>query len=278
MKRIALIVALGALVASCSGTDGQANDSSSRIEPGAEATLTSGAAGDATEELAAFLSEFSRLSASWNENQARWIASLTDPSVSYEDFLVDSTDLQSNQARVVAEMSFLSSRVTSAELQRETRRLVDHYGDRLRALQDVIATVVAGNPSDMDQALLDYQAVAVRSREVLESFATSDVVQRAFPGDTSDLIAAFDAIAPEQLPPLTTLPPASEFSADIVAGYMEGCTSEQSEAFCQCTLDEIQQRFSEAEFIAFAIEARDDPPPEFIEIAFACLGEADLGG
>lgn len=68
------------------------------------------------------------------------------------------------------------------------------------------------------------------------------------------------------------------FSSEIVDSYMDGCTASQNEAFCQCTLDEIQQRFSEEEFIAFAIEASEEPPEEFIEIAFACLGEADLGG
>jgi hypothetical protein len=67
------------------------------------------------------------------------------------------------------------------------------------------------------------------------------------------------------------------FSSDIVDGYMQGCTTEQSVAFCQCTLDEIEKRFTEEEFIAFAIEATEAPPDEFIEIAFACLGEADLG-
>ncbi len=70
----------------------------------------------------------------------------------------------------------------------------------------------------------------------------------------------------------------SGFSAEIRTSYLEGCEGEQNEAFCECTIDEIEKRFSEDEFIRFAIEATEEPPEEFIEIAFACLSEADLGG
>ena len=68
------------------------------------------------------------------------------------------------------------------------------------------------------------------------------------------------------------------FSSEIRDGYLEGCGTEQNAEFCECTINEIEKRFSEAEFIRFAIEATEEPPEEFIEVAFACLGEADLGG
>jgi len=68
------------------------------------------------------------------------------------------------------------------------------------------------------------------------------------------------------------------FSSEIRDGYLEGCETAQNAEFCECTFDEIEKRFSEADFIRFAIEATEEPPEEFIEIAFACLGEADLGG
>lgn len=68
------------------------------------------------------------------------------------------------------------------------------------------------------------------------------------------------------------------YSEQIRSSYLQGCGTEQNQAFCQCTLDELEKRFSEEEFIAFAIEASEEPPEEFIEIAFACLSEADLGG
>lgn len=68
------------------------------------------------------------------------------------------------------------------------------------------------------------------------------------------------------------------FSSEIRSSYLEGCETSQNAAFCECTIDEIENRFSEEEFIRFAIDATEEPPEEFIEIAFACLGEADLGG
>ena len=68
------------------------------------------------------------------------------------------------------------------------------------------------------------------------------------------------------------------FSSEIRDSYLEGCETEQNTAFCECTITEIEKRFSEEEFIRFAIEATGEAPEEFIEIAFACLGEADLGG
>lgn len=69
-----------------------------------------------------------------------------------------------------------------------------------------------------------------------------------------------------------------QFSSAIRDSYLEGCQGEQNEAFCECTITEIEKQFSEEEFIRFAIEATEEPPQEFIDIAFACLGEADLGG
>ena len=68
------------------------------------------------------------------------------------------------------------------------------------------------------------------------------------------------------------------FSATTRSRYMEGCTSSQSEAFCQCTLNELEKRFTEEEFLRFAIDASEQPPDELIEVSLACLAEAELGG
>ena len=68
------------------------------------------------------------------------------------------------------------------------------------------------------------------------------------------------------------------YSSQIRDSYIDGCMTEQNRAFCECTMSEIEQRWSEDEFIRFAIETTEETPEEFVEIAFACLGEADLGG
>lgn len=72
--------------------------------------------------------------------------------------------------------------------------------------------------------------------------------------------------------------PGSGFSATTRSRYMEGCTGAQTEEFCACTLDELEERFTEEEFMRFAIEATEEPPQELIEVSIACIAEADLGG
>lgn len=68
------------------------------------------------------------------------------------------------------------------------------------------------------------------------------------------------------------------YSDEIRNAYLEGCTGSQNQAFCECTLTELEKRFTQEEFIAFAIEASEEPPEEFVDITLACLSEVDLGG
>lgn len=68
----------------------------------------------------------------------------------------------------------------------------------------------------------------------------------------------------------------SGYSSEIRDAYLAGCEAEAPDSdFCECTINEIEKKFSEEEFIRFAIEATEEPPEEFIEIAFACLGELE---
>lgn len=70
-----------------------------------------------------------------------------------------------------------------------------------------------------------------------------------------------------------------QYSQQIRDSYLQGCESSSPGGnFCECSLEEIEKRFTEEEFIRFAIEATEEPPEEFLEVAFACLGELDLGG
>lgn len=67
------------------------------------------------------------------------------------------------------------------------------------------------------------------------------------------------------------------YSDAIRSSYLAGCEAESPGGnFCECTLEEIEKTFTEAEFIAFAIEATEEPPEEFLAVAFACLGELDI--
>ncbi len=68
------------------------------------------------------------------------------------------------------------------------------------------------------------------------------------------------------------------YSEDIRNAYMDGCTDTQNVAFCECTLNELEERYTQEEFFRFAIEASDQPPQDLIEISLACIGEAEIGG
>lgn len=70
------------------------------------------------------------------------------------------------------------------------------------------------------------------------------------------------------------------FSPEIRNQYLQGCMTSQNQAFCDCTLDELEKRFTQEEFVRFAIEANETPPdPQiFTEVALACIAEANPGG
>ncbi len=70
----------------------------------------------------------------------------------------------------------------------------------------------------------------------------------------------------------------ARYSPEVRNAYLEGCGGEQNQAFCECTLTELEKRFTQEEFIAFAIEASEEPPEEFVEITLACLSEVDPEG
>jgi hypothetical protein len=66
-----------------------------------------------------------------------------------------------------------------------------------------------------------------------------------------------------------------EFSEDFRASFMESCTEGQSESFCVCYLDELQERFTQEQIFRVVIEGGEEPPPEFFEAALACAAELD---
>ena len=69
----------------------------------------------------------------------------------------------------------------------------------------------------------------------------------------------------------------SGYGEEIREAYLQACETERSPEFCACTLDEIESKILEEDFIRFAIEATEEPPEEYIEVALACLSAADLG-
>jgi hypothetical protein len=66
-----------------------------------------------------------------------------------------------------------------------------------------------------------------------------------------------------------------EFSEEFRASIMESCTEGQSESYCVCYLDELQERFTQEQIFRVVIEGGEEPPPEFFDAALACAAELD---
>jgi hypothetical protein len=65
----------------------------------------------------------------------------------------------------------------------------------------------------------------------------------------------------------------NRYDAQVRDLYLEGCTEEGDPAFCECTLREIESRYTQEEFVRHSVDAAAgyDTPIDFVEIAMACL-------
>jgi predicted metalloprotease len=72
----------------------------------------------------------------------------------------------------------------------------------------------------------------------------------------------------------TTLPP---YPDEFVAEYMEGCTQEGSEVFCQCSIDEFQLRMSLTDFLSLEEEELLSHPISSEVIRVCLLAEEAVG-
>lgn len=70
---------------------------------------------------------------------------------------------------------------------------------------------------------------------------------------------------------------ATRYSDEIRDSYLAGCTVDAPEAVCECTIEEFEKRFTEEEFIAFAVENQDatEVPEEVFEIIVACADQLE---
>ena len=68
------------------------------------------------------------------------------------------------------------------------------------------------------------------------------------------------------------------YTPDFVNFYMEECVGSkgsEAQAFCQCTIDKIQEKFSYQEFLSIGLEITGgkEPPEDFNKVIKSC--EAD---
>ncbi|PPT06219.1 hypothetical protein CKA32_002875 [Geitlerinema sp. FC II] len=70
----------------------------------------------------------------------------------------------------------------------------------------------------------------------------------------------------------------SAYPPHVVENFLASCAADgtaEMRSACQCTIDEIQQQYTFAEFVAFdrAVAAGNEPPPAMMGIIEACLGQ-----
>lgn len=73
----------------------------------------------------------------------------------------------------------------------------------------------------------------------------------------------------------------SGFSSEIRNEFMGGCAPEAGNEFCECTLDELEQVYTEEEFIKVGLQAftsgTDDVPEEMMAAVLACVDKIPTG-
>ncbi|NES42567.1 hypothetical protein [Moorena sp. SIO2C4] len=65
------------------------------------------------------------------------------------------------------------------------------------------------------------------------------------------------------------------YTPDFVSFYMEQCVGSkgpEAQAFCQCTIDKIQEKFSYQEFLTIGLEITggQEPPEDFNKVIKSC--------
>lgn len=90
----------------------------------------------------------------------------------------------------------------------------------------------------------------------------------------SRLVGGSGEAAPTTVAPTTTTA-AGAYPPAVVAVYMAGCTEEADEEFCQCTIDELQQRMPLEQFVALD-EADLETNPVILQVLAMCLRNGDV--
>ena len=67
-------------------------------------------------------------------------------------------------------------------------------------------------------------------------------------------------------------PPKNPYPEEVVSAFVGRCTAQAPRGACECTLDEIQRRFTYEQFTRLEQQTRDTgkPPAEFQDVARDC--------
>jgi hypothetical protein len=120
------------------------------------------------EDLVAYLGEFSK---DWNENNLRWVTALSDPTESYEDFLLVQQEVGAGQSALLADLDLWLGTLDPG-LRPALEPLVENYRNRYQHMVDELFPATLGTDNDAFQAALqeheshalpEYHEGAVRS-------------------------------------------------------------------------------------------------------------------
>ena len=76
-------------------------------------------------------------------------------------------------------------------------------------------------------------------------------------------------------PETTVVGSGGAFPQEFVDGYIEGCIPDGGRAFCECSIEAVQEVFTLEEFIGFYSELEGgEPPAELLDVLTPCLALA----
>ena len=144
-------------------------------------------------EVCASLGEFSK---DWNENNRRWIAALSDPAESYEDFVVVQQEVGVDQGDLLTELDLWVGTL-DPELRPALVPLLENYRNRYRHMVDELFPATLGTDNDSFQvALVEHQSHSLPeySESAVRSFFTHPAVASVLSSDGVDPDAMVDSL------------------------------------------------------------------------------------
>lgn len=142
------------------------------------------------------------LARGWNEDALRWVAAYSDPNVGYDEFLRVHQEVLTGQASLIASTD-LQVGALPADLQSAASAIVEHYQQRLGALDSWGRAIIAGDISAEEAAFAEYNAISnidvlVPLMEALLTTPTLGAVMEADGVTPDQMIQAILGVLPDR--------------------------------------------------------------------------------
>ena len=145
------------------------------------------------EDVIVSLGEFSE---HWNENDLRWMTAVSDPTESYEGFLVVQQEVGADQGALLTELELWVGAL-DPELRPALEPLVENYRNRYRHMVDELFPATLGGDNDAFQAALsehESQGLPEYNEAAVRSFFADPNVASALESDGLDPDAMADSL------------------------------------------------------------------------------------